>query len=235
MADYAKITNFATKDTLPSGNSGKIVKGTEIDDEFNAISNAIASKANTNSPTFTGTPSAPTALAGTNTSQLATTAFATTAAAAAFPSGGIIIWSGAVLAIPSGWYLCDGTNSTPDLRNKFVVGAGSTYAVGATGGSADAIVPSHSHTATSGGQSVSHTHDWSFSQVTSGSDNPNGGTNLWVTNSDADGGGGTKTISGTTAANSVDHTHTITVATAGVSATNANLPPYYALAYIQKA
>lgn len=75
MSNYVKATNFATKDTLPSGNAGKIVKGTELDDEFNAIASAISSKADTASPTFTGTPAAPTAASGTNTTQIATTAF----------------------------------------------------------------------------------------------------------------------------------------------------------------
>jgi hypothetical protein len=56
----------------------------------------------------------------------------TNAATAAIPSGTIIIWSGAVNAIPSGYYLCNGSNGTPDLRDKFVVGAGNSYAVGAT-------------------------------------------------------------------------------------------------------
>ena len=55
MAQYVKATNFASKDALLSGDPNKIVKGTEIDDEFNAISTAIGSKANTASPTFTGT------------------------------------------------------------------------------------------------------------------------------------------------------------------------------------
>ena len=67
--------------------------------------------------------------------------------APAIPSGGIILWSGSTGSVPSGWYLCDGTNGTPDLRNSFIVGAGNTYAVGATGGTADAIVVSHTHTA----------------------------------------------------------------------------------------
>lgn len=68
------------------------------------------------------------------------------------PSGIITLWSGSVGTVPAGWVLCDGTNGTPDLRNRFVVGAGSTYAVGATGG-ADSVVlteaqlPSHNHTA----------------------------------------------------------------------------------------
>lgn len=60
MSNYTKLTDFAAKDTLPSGNAGKLVKGTEIDDEFNAISTAVASKANTASPTFTGTVTATT-------------------------------------------------------------------------------------------------------------------------------------------------------------------------------
>ena len=75
MSNYTKATNFATKDTLPTGDSNKIVKGTEIDNEFNSISGAISSKADIASPTFTGTPAAPTASADTNTTQLATTAF----------------------------------------------------------------------------------------------------------------------------------------------------------------
>lgn len=60
MSNYSKLTDFAAKDTLPSGNSGKIVKGSEIDDEFNAIATAVATKANTASPTFTGTVTIPT-------------------------------------------------------------------------------------------------------------------------------------------------------------------------------
>ena len=65
------------------------------------------------------------------------------------PSGMILLWSGSVGSIPVGYYLCDGSNGTPDLRNRFLVGAGDAYAVNATGGSADAIVVSHNHTATS--------------------------------------------------------------------------------------
>lgn len=75
MSNYTKATNFATKDTLETGNPSKIIKGTEIDTEFNAISSAVSSKADTASPTFTGTPAAPTATTGTDTSQIATTAF----------------------------------------------------------------------------------------------------------------------------------------------------------------
>jgi hypothetical protein len=79
MANYVKATNFTAKDSLPSGNSGKIIKGAEIDTEFTSIASAIASKSDINSPSFTGTPVAPTAGSGTNTTQIATTAFVTAA------------------------------------------------------------------------------------------------------------------------------------------------------------
>lgn len=79
MSNYSKTTDFASKDALATGNANKIVKGTEIDDEFNAIQTAIATKANTLSPALTGTPLAPTAASGTNTTQIATTAFVTAA------------------------------------------------------------------------------------------------------------------------------------------------------------
>ena len=60
MSNYTKTTNFATKDNLPSGNAAKIIKGGEIDSEFNNISTAVATKADTASPTFTGTVTAAT-------------------------------------------------------------------------------------------------------------------------------------------------------------------------------
>ena len=77
MSSYVKATNFATKDTLPQGDSNKIVKGTELDNEFNAIAGAISSKADIASPSFTGTPAAPLAIEGSNTTQIATTAYVT--------------------------------------------------------------------------------------------------------------------------------------------------------------
>ena len=75
MSAYTKSTDFASKDSLLTGNPLKVIKGTEIDDEFNAIQTAVNSKADTNSPALTGTPTAPTATTGTDTTQLATTAF----------------------------------------------------------------------------------------------------------------------------------------------------------------
>ena len=79
MSNYTKATNFATKDALTSGNPLKTLSGTELDDEFNAIQTASATKANTASAQLTGVPVAPTAAAATSTTQLATTAFVTTA------------------------------------------------------------------------------------------------------------------------------------------------------------
>lgn len=137
------------------------------------------------------------------------------------PAGTIVLWSGSIGSIPSGWVLCNGSNGTPDLRNRFLVGAGSTYAVDATGGSADAIVVSHTHTATSAVTDPGHAHTIGAQTTASG------------------GGGGNilnSPISLNVATNSA--TTGITVATtinsAGNSGTNANLPPYYALCYIMK-
>ena len=75
MSSYTKSTDFASKDALLTGNPLKVVKGTEIDDEFNAIQTAVNSKADVNSPALSGTPTAPTASAATDTTQIATTAF----------------------------------------------------------------------------------------------------------------------------------------------------------------
>lgn len=74
------------------------------------------------------------------------------------PTKGIVMFGGAINEIPSGWFLCDGTNNTPDLRDRFIVGAGSTYAVGAKGGAVTATTATsgaHSHTVASSG---AHTH-----------------------------------------------------------------------------
>ena len=151
--------------------------------------------------------------------------------APAIPSGGIILWSGSTGSVPSGWYLCDGTNGTPDLRNSFIVGAGNTYAVGATGGTADAIVVSHTHTTTV--TDPQHTHGLHYR----GDSSTNGGspiTALGVSNVTANGFIDASTATGygiALASTGIS----VANATTGTSGTNQNLPPYYALAYIQKA
>jgi hypothetical protein len=144
------------------------------------------------------------------------------ASAPAVPTGAILLWSGSTGSIPATWYLCDGTNGTPDLRNSFIVGAGSTYAVNATGGTADSIVVSHTHTATSTVTDPGHIHSINVQNLT-GNGFISGGGN-------AIGTGGTFNTNSATTGITVATTNT----TAGVSGTNANLPPYYALAYIMK-
>jgi hypothetical protein len=234
MSNYTKATNFASKDALSTGNPAKVIKGTEIDAEYTAIASAISSKADSNSPTFTGTPLAPTASAGTSTTQIASTAFVATAVAAAIPSGGIIIWSGSSASIPSGWVLCNGSNSTPDLRDRFVVGAGSTYSVGGTGGSANAITVSHTHTATSTVTDSGHTHlngvcdDSTVPFLTPSTSGLSGSGGL------VQGNGETRNYQGVTSSSTTGITVATTTASAGSSGTNANLPPYYALCYIMK-
>jgi len=108
MANYVKSTDFAAKDSLLTGDPLKIVSGTEIDDEYNAIQTAINSKANTNSPSLTGSPTAPTASSGTNTTQIATTAFVTAA-----DSSQLTTLNAAIQALyPVGTIYTNATNST---------------------------------------------------------------------------------------------------------------------------
>ena len=231
MSNYTKATNFASKDSLSTGNPAKVIKGTEIDAEYTAIASAISSKADSNSPTLTGTPLAPTASAGTSTTQIATTAFVATAVSGSIPSGGIILWSGSVASIPSGWYLCNGSNSTPDLRDKFVVGAGSTYAVGDTGGSANAIVVSHTHTGTTTITDPGHFHDMGAKRDVG----PYGSTTISSQVMEDWDNTNTTTNSGNVSTETTGITASTSISTTGSSATNANLPPYYALCYIMKA
>jgi hypothetical protein len=161
-----------------------------------------------------------------------------------FPSGGIIMWSGTIATIPSGWLLCNGSSGTPDLRNRFVIGAFSdttgvayTTVTGAntqTGGSKDAITVSHTHafSATTNTASLTGTIT---NQYTSG--NTNGGTTgvFSQSNYDVDGDGG-ESRPGRTINFDGSHNHTVsgTTDSAGSSGTNANLVPYFALAYIMK-
>ena len=167
----------------------------------------------TGTTTLTGTTAAPTPSASDDSTKIATTAFVRDI----IPSGVILMWSGSIATIPAGWVLCDGNNSTPDLRNRFIVGAGSTYSVAGTGGSADAIVVSHTHTATV--TDPGHRHTWDKT-VVGGAFSGTDTAGLYSTSA-------TNTSLATTGI-------TVTNSTTGSSATNANLPPYYALAYIMK-
>jgi microcystin-dependent protein len=141
----------------------------------------------------------------------------------------IMMWSGTIATIPSGWVLCNGSNSTPDLRNRFVIGAhtdsaGVAYSTVTgsntqTGGTKDAAVVSHTHTATVSDPGHSHTL-----------------TNLAVYSDTVSGGGitiQTRTNSNNTTATATTGI-TVSNSTEGSSGTNQNLPPYYALAFIMK-
>lgn len=123
------------------------------------------------------------------------------------PSGGIILWSGAIANIPQGWFLCDGDNGTPNLEAKFVIHAsadsGDTYDVGDTGGALTDTLPNHSHSLNMAGYTGS---------------------------SPADSGRISVQVPGHTHTT----TSTITTQTDGGGGTVDVVPPYYALAYIMK-
>ena len=155
---------------------------------------------------------------------------ATPPAATPIPAGGILLWSGSIGSIPAGYVLCNGSNGTPDLRDRFIVGAGSTYSVDATGGSANAIVVSHTHTATSAVTDSGHQHNRNTLDLTESWYSATG------TNYGHIGGGSLSNRYETALTKTATTGITVatTVNTAGNSGTNANLPPYYALCYIMK-
>ena len=163
-----------------------------------------------------------------------------------FVSGMIILWSGSVASIPSGFVLCNGSNSTPDLRDRFVVGAGNSYAVGATGGATTAT----DNVSVSGSDTVSISASGTASITVSGTTGGNGAvsafqgrqpgashqfdiryvpnyqyfTNSSHTHSFSGSGSDTVSVSGTDTVN-ITGTDTVSVST---------LSPYYALCYIMK-
>jgi len=250
VTDYVKSTNFTSKDSLATGNPLKIVKGAEFDTEFNAIAVAVASKADSSSPALSGTPTTPTAVAGTNNTQIASTAFVQTAVNSAVITGEMKMWP--TSSAPAGYLLCDGsavsrtvyaalyavlgttfgsgdgvnTFNLPNFRNRMPIGAGDLYSTGGTGGSKDATVVSHSHgvniTTGAGGD---HNHSINLPFVTTNQKYSGGGQGFF--------GEGTGTY---TTANAGTHTHSVTGTTdlTGSSATNANLPPYLAVNFIIK-
>ena len=225
MSNYTQSTNFATKDALTSGDPLKIVKGTEINTEFVNIAVAVATKADLASPTLTGTPAAPTASGGTNTTQLATTAFVTAAVAASmaalFPIGSIYINAG--VSTNPATLLGFGT-WTAFGAGRVMVGldAGDVLfdTLEETGGSKNAIVVTHNHTATSTVTDPSHQH-----AASSGNFLTETGTGLY-----AYGGSGLNiSVVTNTATASTGVTVATTIANAGASGTDANLQPYIAV------
>lgn len=215
MSNYVQSTNFATKDSLSPGDPLKILKGTEINTEFVNIAVAVATKADLASPTFTGTPTLPTGTiavtqsAGTNSTTVATTAFVQAAIATLFPVGAIYT---AVVSTNPGTLLGFGT-WTAFGAGRVMVGFDASNALfdtaEETGGSADAVVVSHTHTATVTDPGHAHTYTrYASQQIQSGSATP-----CWTGDSTQNTGTAT---TGITVANS----------TTGTSGTNANYQPY---------
>lgn len=174
------------------------------------------------------------------------------------PTGGIIMWSGR--DIPEGWALCDGTNKTPDLRNRFVIGAGDEYNPHQKGGEKNVTLteenlPSHTHTGTI---SSDGRHKHSGSSEVSGSHIHDimGGTGGDTMSSPKSGGGniagmdGPDTWLNSSSYNLVresgdhshdfetdysgEHDHAVSIDPAGSNQPHENMPPFYALAYIMK-
>ena len=173
----------------------------------------------------------------------------------AFVTGMILLWYGNTGNIPSGFVLCDGNNSTPDLRDRFVIGAGSAYSPGNTGGSSSVTLstsqlPSHNHSLSASGTTGgggSHRH-YGFANATGGQQRT--GSNLSANNFAAKGTGAGniyETYNITTAGNDASagktseassHTHSFSLSgntgSAGSGSSIENRPPYYALCYIMK-
>ena len=143
------------------------------------------------------------------------------------PRGVIVMWSGTLDAIPSGWALCDGTNGAPNLKNKFIRGVDAGELPGATGGANSynltvAQLPAHSHTGTTD-NAGSHQHGYDSITVQAGS-------------------GQSVLSSYSPPQDNIDwyckaagaHSHTVTVGSTGSGAPIDNCPEYYKLAYIMK-
>ena len=223
MSDYTKATNFTLKDGLTTGDPQKIIKGADIDAEYNAIASAITSKSDLNSPTFTGTPSAPTASTGTSSTQIATTAFVQSALVGAYPIGSIYM-NAAVATNPAtllgfGTWVAFGAGKVPVGLNT----ADSDFnTVEGTGGSKDSIIPTHNHAAgtlaTDSQGAHQHTTGTGRAASTAGS------TISYFAG--LQGGASGTALSTTNSAGS--HVHSISgdTANAGESATGKNLQPY---------
>jgi len=231
MSNYNKSTNFAVKDTLTSGDPEKVVSGAEIDNEFNDIASAVSSKTDKVAAATTDNLAALDANGNLKDSSFPGNA--------TVPSGGIIMWSGLISAIPTGWALCDGNNTTPDLRDRFIVGAGSTYSRNDTGGLNSVTLtenemPSHSHSMNSAGNhshsitDPGHSHDI-FGQ----NDAQSGSNDDSISNDLLTKIGQTQfSTTGISINSAGNHSHTINNTGGGQS--HENRPPYFALAYIMK-
>ena len=163
--------------------------------------------------------------------QLTSVAYALKSADA-MPSGVIVMWSGTTDTIPPGWDLCEGSNGTPNLRNRFIFGSGENYAVGSTGGAATHTlttneIPAHTHVQ----NSHHHTQDGHRHRVLL-----RGSSNDKMNNSYMDEGEDSVdevNIYTDYQAPAIHHNTAINQNTGGGAEHN-NMPPYYVLAFIMK-
>ena len=180
------FTGTAADHNLLSGNAAAGVTSTHVS-HLNGVSSNIQTQLNNLSTSITNT---------------------NNNLASAVPTGMVMMWSGASNAIPSGYVLCDGSNSTPDLRDRFVVGAGNSYAVGNTGGA--------STVALSVGEMPAHTHDYTDLYVLQQALSPGIDIDFNATTWDPNG------------------TRTLATTSTGSGSAHENRPPYYALCYVMK-
>ena len=242
MSDYIRVYNLTLKDSLPTGNSNKVIKGTELDVELNAAAAAIASKADSNDPTFTGIPLAPTASYGTNSTQLATTAFVQAALQALYPVGSVYI--NASVATNPNTLLGFGTWVTVGDGRVLVnqdTADGDFDALGDAGGSKSSV---SSHTHTYSGNTDGHSNDHAHIFTTDGAGshahsipqlhfeggpletfaaigNTNRSPSVFSTDTV-----GNHSHTGTTAGATANHTHFFSGTTSTTGSSNGNLQPY---------
>lgn len=179
-----------------------------------------------------------TQLLSDKSSKLATTEFCSNLIHSILPYGSITLWSGTISNIPTGWALCNGANSTPDLRDRFVVGAGNSYAVYGTGGSADSSLPSHSHTASSTVSDPGHNHGTAWGESSGLSAGKYGlvvdSSGNTVTNQVGSGRTDSDNNENLSSTSATGVTVSTSISSTGSAAYGSNLPPYFALCYIMK-
>lgn len=239
--------NIASLSANLSANIGQVIDGLNnvtVAWTANAASqqgqiNSLVAGAYTNSnvaaymPVYGGNISAGTVTATTQPYNNISTRVATTAYVnSVLPYGMIVMWSGSVATIPTGWQLCNGSNNTPDLRNQFIVGAGSGYAVGATGGASSVSLstgnmPAHTHSfnnTTSTGVAGEHSHSLSITvsdpghdHVFKGGNSLGGDQSIYVAYAGGAGAGVSYAGSG-----SIDHSTTGITASGGANSTGSH-------------
>jgi len=261
MSDYTQVNDYSAKDALASGDANKIIKGSDVDSEFGAIATAIATKADTASPTFTGTVVATGATMNVATAtdfidsqQVASTAFVRNM----LPAGVLVPYAGTASPDTNVWLLCDGaavsrttyavlfalisttfgtgdgstTFNLPDLRGRVPMGMDN---FGSGEGAANRVTDADADSL--GGADGAETHTLTEAQLAAHDHTITvNSKDLTVNTATADigGGGGTKTFLEAVAGTTIDHNHTATSANAGSGSAHNNMQPFLSLGYLIK-